>query len=239
MSFFDRPDDYSKILNRMTWINWFIAIVSSAFFIQALSDNGVFFPTPKALADLEIEYLGFNGSLYIVAPAFIIALIFRRVRMHERISDLLKIREAFDTHVILSRLAGEVGIPVDLNVIKKFRNERQNLMNKVFYPYVDATNPKISKHHVLEALDAWFGYWIAIEATVILIPFGICFIFFDEAFLSAIFLAFALLCTFIGMRYFRKCAPMAENEISAMTTHEDWDKWKESIKNHFDNALQG
>ena len=158
--------------------------------------------------------------------------------MHDRVSDVLKIREGFDTHVILSRLAGEVGVPVDLHALSVFRQKRYDLIHPVFYEYVDAHHPKISKHHVVKALDAWFGCWIAIEAVLIFAPFGIVFLLLESSLLAAIFLGLALLCTLISLNYFKTCAPLAECEISAMTKHPEWPQWKVAIKEHFDNALQ-
>lgn len=239
MGFFDRPDDYSKMLNRMAFITGILVFISSAFLTQALSEIGMTLPSPKALANQEISVFGFKGSFWALAPAVLLAWIFRRVRIHDRVSDIFGIREAFDTHVILSRLAGEVGIPVDLKALRIFRQNRQDLMYKVFYPYVDAYSPKISKHHVAEALDAWFGYWIAIEAAVVIIFFGIIFLILKSFLFSALFLMIALICILITLRYFKTCAPLAEQEITAMVNHSDWPQWKKDIIVHFNNALQG
>lgn len=238
MGFFDRPDDYSKMLDRMAIVTGIVVFICSAFVIQALSEKGITLPSPRALADQEISIFGFKGSLWALFPTLLIAWIFRRVRMHDRISDVFKIREAFDTHVILVRLAGETGIPIGLSEMKKLRSERQDLMYKVFYPYVDSHAPKISKHHVAEALDAWFGYWIALETAVVLIPFGLALLSLGASASAAVFLAVAIICILVGIRYFRSCSPLAEHEISAMKTHPDWTTWKQEIKKHFEDAIQ-
>jgi hypothetical protein len=237
MEFFERPDDYSKMLNRMAIITGIIVFVSSAFAIQVLSEKGIVLPSPKALTNQEISFFGFKAYFWALVPAIVISWIFRRVQVHDRISDSFRIREAFDTHVILVRLAGEVGIPIDLTAIKKLRRDRQDLMYKVFYHYVDAHEPRISRHQVSKSLDAWFGYWIAIEAAAVLIPFGLFFLVLGASATSAVFITLALVCVFIGMRYFGTCAPLAEHEIAAMTNHDDWRTWKDNIKKHFDNAL--
>lgn len=239
MGFFDRPDSYDKMLDRMAIITGVLVLISSAFAMQTLSEKGITLPSPKALATHEISILGFKGSLWSLAPAILVAWIFRRMRMHDRISDLLKIREAFDTHVILSRLAGEVGIPVDLRAIRILRDRRHDLMYPTFYEYVDANDPKISKHHVAEALDAWFGYWIAIESVVVLIPFAVFFALARNFLIASVYFGLSLLCTVISLKYFGTCSPLAEREITAMTEHSEWPQWRDSIKGHFDRALQG
>jgi len=239
LSFFDRPDDYSKMLGRMAVITGILAFISSAFLSHALSEKGVALPSPKMLAEQEITAFGFTRSFWSLLPAILIAWLFRRVKMHDRVSDFLKIREGFDTHVILSRLAGEVGVPVDLHALSVFRQRRHDLIYPVFYEYVDAHNPKISKHHVVKALDAWFGYWVAIEAVLILAPVGVVLLLLGSYLFAAVFLGLALFCTLISLNYFRTCAPLAEREIDAMTKHADWPLWKVAIRGHFDNALSG
>lgn len=238
MGFFDRPDDYSKMLDRMAIVTGIVTFIGSAFLIQALSENGIMLPSPEALAKQEVSIFGFKDSLWALLPTVLIAWVFRRVRMHDRISDVFKIREAFDTHVILVRLAGEVGLPINLAAMKKLRSGRQDLMYKVFYPYVDAHDPKISKHHVAEALDAWFGYWIALESSVVLIPFGLALLFLGASTSSAVFLGVSLICILIGIRYFRSCSPLAEHEISAMTSHAEWSTWSQDIKKHIEDAIR-
>ena len=238
MGFFDRPDNYDKMLDRMAIITGILVLVSSAFAIQALSASGITLPSPKALASHELTFLGFKGSFWSLLPSALAVWIFRRARMHDRVSDLLKIREAFDTHVILSRLAGEVGLPVGLRTLAIFRNKRHDLMYPTFYEYVDAHNPKISKHHVMEALDAWFGYWIAMEAVLVLIPFAVFFALLDSMLMAVIYLGLSLLCAAVSLNYFKACAPLAEREIKAMTDHPNWPQWKEAIREHFDRALQ-
>ena len=63
LSFFDRPDDYSKMLSRMAVITGILVFISWAFLIQALSEKGVALPSPKVLAEKESRLEAGRASL--------------------------------------------------------------------------------------------------------------------------------------------------------------------------------
>src|SRR6266436_1232505 len=52
--------------------------------------------------DLPVELMGNKLSLGYILPAFLVALVFRIFKMHDRLSDLLGIRKRFDVDQILA-----------------------------------------------------------------------------------------------------------------------------------------
>lgn len=161
---FDRPKDYNEMLNKIG-IFTFIFALGLTWLISK------YIPTVASLLQskpTEVEVFSLHLRILYVAPAVVIALIARVIRLHNCISSLLGIRAHFDLQRILIPLCGAVGIPVDRTLRNRLSANRRATMERTFYAYASFEDPKISKAIVLSAIDLWTWYWILLELIALL-----------------------------------------------------------------------
>jgi len=101
----------------------------------------------------------------------------RSIRLHDRISDVFRIRLRFDVDYLLLPLARDSGANVGALSMAKLRKERGRLMAKTFYKYASSTDPVIDKHLIYQALDWWSWYWVLVEAVAVFLPTGVSLLF--------------------------------------------------------------
>jgi len=109
-----------------------------------------------------IKFIGIDIKFYFFIISIIIAIIARAIRLHDRISDMLKIRKKYDLDNILLPLG--VGCGYKISSIEKINEKRSVLMSSCFYKYCSYSQPKIDAHLVYTTLDYLCWYWIAVEA---------------------------------------------------------------------------
>jgi hypothetical protein len=107
------------------------------------------------------------------------ALLSHMFKLHDKISDLLRMRQDFDVRWILLPMAALSGASITPEKLDKVIAQRDRLMKDVFYKYASSTKPLIDTHAITSALTNWSWYWCALEACVyltatslILIAFG-------------------------------------------------------------------
>src|ERR1700694_1200174 len=159
---FERVTDYSKML---------IRIMASTFVLSVLALWLLRTKIPELdaaiaahLPTLTIKVLDLPVSFGTLFPAAAVTVLFRMFRVHDRISDLLRIRRRFDVKHILGPLAvGSLGNVSD-EQLQRIRAGRDDLMYKVFYRYASSKTPAIDAHFIEDALDWWGWYWCILEA---------------------------------------------------------------------------
>ena len=162
--------DYHSMLNRIAWLTTVSATVAVwRLRLNWQWFNGLFaaldsldFELSVADAKVAIKILGY------LIPGVVIALCARAVRLHDRLSDLLRIRESFDVEEIIVPMARGAGFPVGTLSVEGLKEARSKLMGPIFYRYASSTDPKIDKHLIYEALDWWSWYWALVESIAIL-----------------------------------------------------------------------
>ena len=178
---------------------------------------------------------GVSFPLGTVVPAGLLALVSRIFKLHDRISDLLRIRHRFDVNNILLPLALGSGAAVTIDKIKKIGPNRSHLMYATFYKYASSDPDKtvIDKHKVTMALDMWGWYWVFVEGnTLALITGCTLFLLGDMSWAAALFAA-VLLSLWILQGIKAGCSKYALAEVTEIL--EDSAR-KESIADAF-NAL--
>jgi hypothetical protein len=156
---FTAPKDYPEMLNK-------IGIFTLAGGLILTWAVGHANPTINAFlfaGSLKIPVAGIDLPPLFVVPGLVVAILFRVVKLHDRVSDLLRIREHFDLHQILTPLAAGVGVATTLPLLRAYRASRDELMNKIFYRYAGSSDPKIPQHYITMALDTWTWFWIITE----------------------------------------------------------------------------
>jgi hypothetical protein len=95
-----------------------------------------------------IESLPHSASLNIagLVIAFAVAIVAFVTQLHDRISDLFRIRANFDRDKILLPLAKLVGAKLTPQQIARIdNNARHRLMREVFYPYTSSRAAHVSR----------------------------------------------------------------------------------------------
>jgi hypothetical protein len=102
-------------------------------------------------------------ALYVLIP-LIIGLVSRILRLHDKISDILRIRFLFDTGYILFPLAKLSGHTLTKELRKEISRNRNDGMYAVFYPYAGFKDPIIGTQLVQTAADNWGWFWVLLES---------------------------------------------------------------------------
>src|SRR6516164_4527474 len=139
-----------------------------------------------------VEYYGRLGTALSTIPAHdkfnlagaavaaLVAGFSYAAQLHDRVSDLFKIRHRFDLGSILFPLALLVGTKFSAMQLNAVDANRNTLMHKVFYKYASsrADKPLVDKHDIEHALAAWSWFWILVESMVLLVGSAFIAIYF-------------------------------------------------------------
>ena len=165
--------DYQSMLRRIFVFTTFAGCVAVMLlrlhspaidsFLGALDIEVDFGPVRK------VKILGY------LLPAGGFAVFAYSIRLHDRLSDLFRIRYIFDTRCIIRPMAERVG--VDPEDVPSLYKRRHKIMREIFYGYVSSTNPVIDKHSIYEALDSWTWLWVLVEAWFVFVTCGIALVF--------------------------------------------------------------
>jgi hypothetical protein len=213
---FTAPKDYPEMLNKIgvftlagaLILTWAVAHANPA--VAGLLFAGSF----------KIPIAGIDLPPLFVVPAVVIAIPFRVLKFHDRVSDLFRIREDFDLHEILTPLAAGVGLATSLPSLRTYRASRRDLMNRVFYRYADSSDPKIPQHYITMALDSWTWYWIIAEFQAYgLLAFGA--LIWSKAYAQATFLVAVMWLGLLAMYALRRsCDGHAHTEVTLILEDE-------------------
>jgi hypothetical protein len=165
MKVIGQPENYSDILVRI----FVCTLVTGVICTAAL---GLVLPEVKRLldsaaTDAELGPFKNLGAAYVAIP-FAFALASRIVKLHDRVSNLLRLRVVIDTQWILTPYALHIGL-LDESLSQALRIHRRQAMYRVFYPYVSLPDPAIDRQLVRSALDNLGWFWSAVEATVVIL----------------------------------------------------------------------
>ncbi|HVB99064.1 MAG TPA: hypothetical protein VNJ12_06995 [Candidatus Dormibacteraeota bacterium] len=212
------PANYPEMLNKIS-IWTFVSSFALTLVVGAACPAAA-----HALGKYHVRidvYGGIAVPLMYIVPPVVISVVFRIVRLHDKISDRFAIRQNFDVFHILLPLAGTVGYALDLDRLEVLKKERRQLMNKTFYRYASSTEPKIQRHLITRALDNWSWYWILIEFLVIG-TFAFFFLLLCGAYHAAAWLGAALLLlTPLGIFGGRFCVRAADAEVREILANAD------------------
>ncbi|MGE3757732.1 MAG: hypothetical protein AB7H97_08250 [Pseudobdellovibrionaceae bacterium] len=106
-----------------------------------------------------------------VIVAALVAFVSEAIRLHDKVSDWLKIRAEFDLRFILIPAALMSGASLNWAQFGKLRSDRTRMMGEVFYEYASSSSGKaaIDPHAISQALTTWSWYWLCVEAIVLLL----------------------------------------------------------------------
>jgi hypothetical protein len=162
--------DYPSMLNKIAVYTFAVGIAMTWVLRSQIAPIEAFLDK----FDLAFEIEGNKIALGFLLPAFLVALLFRIVKMHDRLSDVTKTREEFDLNEILVPLSIGSGFPITIAMRDRALAARDRLMTAVFYTYASSTagKAKIDSHLVTMALDQWSWFWIGAEAVLVIAATG-------------------------------------------------------------------
>jgi hypothetical protein len=211
---FDRPKNYNEMLNKIGLFTFLEAIVLTLLIPNILD------PIRQVLyaRDWHVKVMSIELPLLVVLPGVAIALFARIIRLHDKLSDLFRIRQHFDVSRILLPLAKAVGYKPSEKALKALKTDRKRAMRKTFYRYASFEEPAISKALVLSAIDSWTWYWVLLEFLFLLVITASLFLAF-HALRPAFFTlaAFGVL-LLLFLSAFPVCARKASNQIEEIVS---------------------
>lgn len=165
MNIVGQPEDYSEILQRI-----FYTSVATGFVCTVLLASAS--PEVRSLIDsisteADIGPIKKVRVLYAVIP-LLIGLLSRMLKLHDKISNVFRIRYLFDTHCLLFPLARGAGPTLTKDLRKKIRQDRENSMSTAFYAFAGFKKPIIDEQLVRTAADNWGWFWALIESSFLI-----------------------------------------------------------------------
>jgi hypothetical protein len=166
MKLVGQPENYSELLERVFVATTVTGLICTAAlsasspevraFLSSVNVEAEFGPIKK----LKLLYLGIP---------LVVALLSRIFKLHDRLSDILRLRYWIDTRYILLPLAEATAGPPDETRIALIRGRRKEIMYMAFYPYVSLPDAKIDRQLVRSALDNLGWLWALVEAEFVVL----------------------------------------------------------------------
>jgi len=151
-----------------------------------------------------------TGELLLIFTA---AILISAVKLHDRLSDILRIRNEFDIHYVLYPLVAASGATLSATQFNQVRLQRRRLMTSCFYAYASSTTPTIDRHTISQALTNWSWFWVSLEAISLFFTTAIVLMCY-AAWMPAALLLMGCLMLLLFMRYFRlQSASYAERQV--------------------------
>jgi hypothetical protein len=149
--------------------------------------------------------------------AALVAFVSESTKLHDKISDVFRIRANFDIRWILIPMALLSGAGVNRARLAKISTSRRQLMGEVFYKYASsAQKTVIDKHLITQALTAWSWYWLCIESMVILLVTAAVLAWFLDWPSVSFLLAVILMLRLISLVYRSEANRYADAEVNAI-----------------------
>jgi len=166
MSLIGQPESYSDMLKRIFAASLTVGVICT-FALGAVSPDVHNFLESWS-AEVKIGILESVKTLYVLIP-LAVAVVSRIFLLHDKVSDLFRIRKRFDLKNILRPLAKGVGFPTGGVKWKGIEERRDAAMTRTFFRYASFRDPKIDVQMVRTAADRWAWFWCTIEPQIILV----------------------------------------------------------------------
>jgi hypothetical protein len=227
--FFKTVNTYGAMLNKLATANFFVGLI--AFYFITTQSSTLHEIATRFSLDISIS--GFKIPAGFLIPPLGLAIFFRIIKLHDRISYIFRLRAFYDWEYVLKPIRDAVGSELDKKTVL---SNRGRLMSKVFYRYASSRddNPVVDKHLIEMILDQLTWYWMIIESSfIVFCVFGI--LLYLDAFEHALVVFYLGL----GLVIFSKvlqgsCSKYTIQEVEVIL---DSASRKREIKEHFD-ALQ-
>lgn len=232
MWLFESIDNYSKMIEKISKTVFMFSLLLLYCISCVNNEFKDFMETISFGATYEVFGVELNLALFYLP--IIMGLLEHVFKIHDKVSDLFKIRKTYDKYVIINGLIKKTSANAS---VKKCKGKLiSKLMSKTFYQFASSTDPKIDSHYVTMALNEWCWFWIMLDTGLLLLALGVIFLVLNWSwahFWSVIlgFLFFGFLLFLIMLQTIN----YTNNEISEILSDEDR---REIIKKEIEDALQ-
>jgi len=222
---FGQPANYDEMLRKIAAFTFIVTAAYTVLFAVFSSPAQAVLLRIGPPVDMDIYGVKLRTvPILLLLPPIIVTLVFRMARMHNQVSQLLRIRSRYDIHDILVPLAEGAGAKLSASQLRRLRDEqlRREAMNSVFYRYASSRNPLIDSQLIITALDKWTSYWIWCEATMVAALATLV-----AALCGTLALAFWCAMSAVGFTLFgalqlRQCRKATRDELAAILERQDW-----------------
>jgi hypothetical protein len=167
---------------------------------------------------------------------FAVAILSRVFLLHDKVSDLLRIRRGFDNANILKPLAAGVGFPTWGPQWKKVRVRRNQAMTRTFYRYASFTDPKIDTQLVRTAADRWGWFWCTVEPQIVLAIAAGTFIVLGAWIQLVVSIGVMAVLILFGLVLWSQLKASAARQVDEILNNE---AWKHDVRFELDNIVNG
>lgn len=212
-----QPKDYSEMLLKIA-IFTFFSLLGAAYLLNLYSP-----PISQLLNawSLKVDvWLVKELPVGWMLTVLLLTIVARVAKLHDRISDVFRIREHFDLDHFLLPLAEGVGMEGEAELRKLLKTNRDEQMYTIVYKYAGFKEPEIDHQLVLSAFDNWCWYWVILElvtvgflTSLLLVPTAP-----RAAGVLVAVMLFLLLPAHLLMRHLRK---LAADQVRAILSDED------------------
>lgn len=233
MSLIGQPESYSDMLKRIFVATLSVAVLCT-FALAAVS------PVVRTIVDswgpeVSIGILDGVKALYVLIP-LAVAILARVFFLHDKMSDLFRLRKRFDLENILRPLANGIGFATSGPEWELIEQRRDLAMTRTFYRYASFKDPQIDVQLVRTAADRWAWFWCTVEPLAILLITGVIFAVLAawlQLFVLVAFIAVLLVTAFLLWPQLRTGA---ENQVAEILNNQDW---KQEIRVTLDKIANG
>lgn len=221
------------MLAKIGFVTFIVTLFCVILLRREIPSFGSFDPSWDLVWNVEISNVKVPVPIVTFLTALIVALLFRILRLHDRLSDLFGIRAAFDFAYIIQPLALLSGATVTAKRLRAMKDLRDDVMAATFYKYASSMDkdPVPGKHLIIMAMDDWSWYWIVLEVDTVLTITGTILLFSASYSWSSI-LFFVILITLPILMYIKyRCSRHALAEIATIAEEQDR---REEIRKYFD-----
>jgi len=160
--FFATPTTYAEMLKKLAGFAFYQVLLITLLLRQIPQiESGL-----RSFDQLVPFASDYPVSAFLIA--LLAALISNILPLHDRVSDLFRIRQRFDTKYILLPLAQLVGAKLTPQQSSALRQDRHRLMREAFYKFASSRDPSplVDRHDIEHALNQWAWFWAFIEGTI-------------------------------------------------------------------------
>jgi hypothetical protein len=216
-----RIADYTEMLATLGWL-FLVVNFCILFFLRSsipkfdLFLNNIDNYIPKVIPP------SISALSSVLVIAIFVSIVSHAVRLHDKISDIFRIRIDFDVYKILLPLALLSGATVRSNEIDRVWSQRNDLMQKVFYKYASSAKKEtlVDKHDIISALTNWLWFWFFLESIIQFAIAAIVLYFFSSVERALILFSAIVPMLIVGRFIYRSASKYAMHQIKQIVENE-------------------
>jgi hypothetical protein len=229
MKIIGQPADYSEMLQRVFWFSAMTGIICT--FLLAQNSPAIQEFLDSVSTQVDFGPLKSIKILYILVPAAI-ALLSRIIKLHDRISNVFRIRFTFDTKFFLFPLCEGANVVLTSDKKRAIKKSREESMYATVYKYAGFKNPVIDCQLVRTAADNWGWFWVFVESSFLVGLTAAFFTFRTQwGYTEGLLWVLLVECVLLWIQW-RACIRSARPQVKAIL--DDQQRFHE-IRNYFNN----